>query len=109
MKRGDVVTAVMPREQGKPRPAVVVQADDLEGSTTLLVCPLTSRLEFRAPHRPELEPGPDNGLRKVSLVMIDKIQATGRDRCDQVVGHLNNAEMALVEAGLAYVLGLRRA
>ena len=31
MKRGDVVTVALPGDYGKPRPAVVVQADHFNG------------------------------------------------------------------------------
>lgn len=109
MKRGDIVTAVLPREQGKPRPTLILQSDDLSGSSTLIVCPLTSRIEYQAPHRPEIEPSPVNGLLKPSLAMTDKLQATPRDRCDVVLGRLTDDEMASVEAGVALVLGLKRA
>jgi len=109
MKRGDIVTTVLPREQGKPRPAIIVQSDDLQGSSTLVVCPLSSRTEYHAPHRPELEPTADNGLRLISIAMTDKLQAAQRDRCGSVIGRLAPTEMAMVEAGIAYVLGMQRA
>jgi mRNA interferase MazF len=107
VKRGDIVIAALPREVGKPRPALVVQADWLEGSTTVLVCPLTSDVDFRAPHRPELQPAPGNGLRETSLVMTDKLQSTARERCGAVIGSLGTIEMAPIEASMAFVLGLR--
>lgn len=107
MRRGDIVTAVLPREHGKPRPALIVQADDLLGSTTVLVCPLSTGTEFRAPHRVQIEPTAQNGLRDVSLIMTDKLQANLRDRCGSVIGRLDDRQMALVEARLAYILGIR--
>lgn len=108
MKRGDVVTAVLHREQGKPRPAIVVQADELTYSSTVLLCPLTSDLAFQAPHRPELAPSPENGLRTLSLVMADKLQTTLRTRCGGIIGELSESEMSSVEASMAFALGMRR-
>lgn len=109
MRRGDIVTAVLPREQGKPRPAIIVQSDTLLASSTIIVCPLTSDIEFQAPHRPLIEPSASNGLRQASLAMTDKLQATPRDRCGFVIGRLEDSELAWVEAGIAFVLGIQRA
>lgn len=107
MKRGDIVTAVLPREHGKPRPALIVQSDELQGSTTVLVCPMTTGTEFNAPHRMQIEPSATNGLRDISLVMTDKLQANLRDRCGSVIGRLTERQMATVDASLAYILGIR--
>ncbi|OYW40555.1 type II toxin-antitoxin system PemK/MazF family toxin [Brevundimonas aurifodinae] len=108
MNRGDVVTAVLPREQGKPRPVVIVQSDTLTGSNTVIICPLTSRVEFQAPHRPQIEPSEANGLRSTSLAMTDKLQATPRDRCGFVIGRLEDGDLSLIEAGIVFVLGMQR-
>jgi mRNA interferase MazF len=43
VKRGDVVLMVVPGELGKPRPGIIVQANELgDETTTVLVCPLSS-------------------------------------------------------------------
>lgn len=106
MRRGDIVTVALAGAQGKPRPAVVVQDDALTGSESLLVCAFTSDLDYRAPHRPIIEPAPENGLRSPSLVMTDKIQAAPRNRCDRVVGRINPEQQRLIDAALMFVLGL---
>ena len=44
MKRGDVVIVAY-GELGRPRPAVIIQADELGGATTTVVaCPITSEI-----------------------------------------------------------------
>lgn len=73
MRRGDLVTVVLPGEFGKPRPAVVIQSDDHPGLATILVCPLTSMLIDAPAFRMEVRPAPENGLRLPSQVMLDKL------------------------------------
>ncbi|WP_249225364.1 type II toxin-antitoxin system PemK/MazF family toxin [Tardiphaga alba] len=73
MKRGDLVTAVLGRDYGKPRPAIVVQADICLELPLITVVPLTSHSLPLSGLRILLEPSPANGLRQTSRVMIDKI------------------------------------
>ena len=107
MKRGDVVIEILPREQGKPRPSIVVQSDTLVDSGTIIVCPLTSDAEYAAPHRPFIHPTSANGLRAMSLAMTDKLQATPRERCGQVIGRLEDDQMKAIEIAVAFILGLQ--
>ena len=57
MKRGDLVTIAVSGEYGKPRPALIVQADafDLHPSVTLL--PLTSEMHDAPLFRVTIQPG----------------------------------------------------
>ena len=107
MKRGDVVIVVAPGELGKPRPAVVVQADELGNATTsVIVCPLSSAIARAGRIRPVLEPTPANGLRARSQVMTDKITALRRDRVRGSVGRLDPDQTARLDRALLLVLGL---
>ena len=57
MKRGDVVLMVVPSELGRPRPGVVVQAEEFnEELSTVFICPVSSDLQERLPLRPMIEP-----------------------------------------------------
>jgi len=107
MRRGDIVTVALPGAYGgKPRPALIVQSNALEGSEAVIVCPITSDLEYRAPHRLEIAPTAENGLRDRSLVMTDKLQAAPAAKCDRVIGRIDVAQQAFVDASLMIVLGL---
>jgi len=107
MKRGDIVTVALPGAYGgKPRPALIVQSDQLEGSEAVIVCPITSDLLYRAPHRLELLPDSTNGLREVSLVMTDKLQAVPVTKCDRVIGRIDGTQQEFIDSGLMLVLGL---
>ena len=92
VKRGDVVLIVAPGTLGKPRPAVIVQADELgEGTTTVIVCPMSSEVGAAQTLRPVVEPSVANGLRVRSQIMTDKVIALRRDRVRRVVGRLETS------------------
>jgi mRNA interferase MazF len=107
VRRGDIVTAVIPGAYGKPRPAVVVQRDALSdhlGST--VVCPLTSDLRFATDFRVDVEPSPESGLRLPSRVMVDKVQALPTEKVGAVIGRLTSAELQDLNRALMVVLDL---
>jgi mRNA interferase MazF len=104
--RGDLTTVAVAGDHGKPRPAVVVQADALARSGTFLVCLLSSDVEKSAPYRLLLHPTPGNGLLKSSLVQADKIYPIPVAKCGKVIGQLAEAEIAELNTHLTFVLGL---
>jgi mRNA interferase MazF len=106
MKRSDIVTVAVSGDYGKPRPAVVVQSDWLDGTDSVLVCLLTTTVRETPIFRLEVKPTPANGLREVSQVMVDKILAVRRDRCGAVTGRLDDATMLALNRMLALVVGL---
>ena len=72
---------------GKPRPGVIVQADELGDTTnSVLVCPMSSDVSDYHHLRPVVEPSAANGLRLRSQIITDKITALRRDRVRQVLG-----------------------
>lgn len=108
MKRGDVILIVAPGDLGKPRPAILVQADELGDALTILVCPLTSEITERLPIRPLVEPRADNGLRIRSQIMTDKVIPLRRDRVRRVLGSLDAETQEALDHALLLVLGLAR-
>ena len=44
MQRGDLVTVALQGDSGKPRPALVIQADQFATTATVIVLPLTGTL-----------------------------------------------------------------
>lgn len=59
---------------GKPRSAVVVQANRwLQGHPSVSLCPLTSTLVAAPLIRPAVDPSSRNGLQKPSQLMADKL------------------------------------
>jgi mRNA interferase MazF len=107
MKRGDIVLVALAGDYGKPRPAVVVQTDlvnDIHAS--VVVCPITSHLQDAELFRLTIEPSSDNGLQKISQIMVDKIVAVRRDKIRDPIGKIDEKLMIRVERSLAFWLGL---
>lgn len=106
MKRGDLVTAVLPGQSGKPRPALIVQADRFAGLPTITVLPLTATLTGAGSLRVVVEPSVSNGLLQPSEVMIDRPQSPPLGKIGQVIGQLDDVSMRRVSDRLAVFLGL---
>ncbi|MGQ0559637.1 MAG: type II toxin-antitoxin system PemK/MazF family toxin [Sphingosinicella sp.] len=106
LRRGNLVTVALAGDYGKPRPAVIVQSDRLAGVDSILVCPLTSDLATIGPARVQVEPSDTNGLRSACAIMADKVTATRRDRCRQLIGRLDEGDVARLDEALALVIGL---
>ena len=107
MRRGDLVSAVFPGAYGKPRPALVVQANALlnEGGSCVL-CPLTSDIRGYV-YRVSIEALSETGLKLPSEVMVDKIGAVEASKVGAVIGRVSSATLAEVDRALAFFLGLR--
>jgi mRNA interferase MazF len=109
VKRGDVVLMVAPSDLGRPRPGVIVQADELGDTTTsVLICPMTSDLTPHLPIRPTVEASSTNGLRIRSQIMTDKLLTLRRDRIRRVLGKLDAKTSDQLDRALLVVLGLAR-
>lgn len=107
LTRGDVVIVALQGDYGKPRPALVVQADlfnDVHASIS--VVPVTTTLVDSPLFRLTVEASPTNGIRTLSQLMIDKLTAVRRDRIDRTVGRLDDDLMLRVNRALALWLGL---
>ena len=106
MRRGDLVTVAMPGDFGKPRPALVVQADPFEDTGTVTLLLVSATLVDAPLMRPEVRPTADNGLRKPSQVMIDKVMSVKRERIGPPFGHVDDETMLSITRSLAVFLGL---
>ena len=100
------MVTVVQGDHGKPRPAVVVQADEMNAAhPTILVCLISSEItdhEFRL----TLAPDSATGLRVSSQVMTDKLHAVRREKIAQRIGALSAEQVALLDRKLVAVLGL---
>lgn len=90
LRRGTIVSTGL--YAGKPRPAVVVQADRwLQAHPSLRLCPLTSTLVEAPMVRVPVPPSPRNGLKKPSQSMVDKLFTVPLAALGAVVGQLDLA------------------
>ncbi len=109
MKRGDVVLMVVPGDLGRPRPGIIVQANELtDHTTTVLTCPLSSDVQGDSLLRPVVEPATANGLRVRSQIMTDKLLAQRRERVRRVIGAIDAETNDRLDTALLLVLGLAR-
>ncbi len=106
MKRGDVVTIAVSGDYGKPRPALVVQADVFEALPSVTVLRMTSDIQAENLVRILVQPTQQNGLRTASQVMVDKATTVPREKIGKVIGRIDAAIMREVSAALAAFLGL---
>ncbi len=109
MKRGDVVRV---REKGsltgKPRPALVLQADvSNHGFEKRVTLAIVSSSAAPAPaYRIAVDPTPDNGLQHRSYVLADQIVTPLAANISEPIGHLDPFTMARVDDALRLRLQL---
>ena len=107
MKRGDVVIVSLPGDYGKPRPAVILQNDRLDGQLdSYVIALLTTSPAGSEIVRVTVEPSAENGLREVSRVMVDKLYAIPSHRISQHVGKIDDATMRKLERPLMILLDI---
>lgn len=107
LRKGDVVTAIVPGDYGKPRPVVVVQADPYaETHASLTVCPFTTHLTGLRFFRIAVAPDRSNGLTEPSEAMIDKIGSLNRNRIGAQIGRLSVGDRRAIDEALYRWLGL---
>ena len=107
LKRGEVWTAAGGRAYtGKPRPVVILQDDRFDATDSITVCPLTSDPTSAALFRVPIEPGPDNGLREPSYVMVDKISSIPKTRMGALVGRVSDEDLVRLNRAVVLFLGL---
>jgi mRNA interferase MazF len=105
VRRGDLVTVAVAGDFGKPRPALIIQADQFGGTATVTVL-LVSGTPVDAPLlRISVPPTSENGLRKGSQIMLDKAMTVRRDKVGKPFGRLDDETMLSVNRSLALFLG----
>ncbi|MCB4321905.1 type II toxin-antitoxin system PemK/MazF family toxin [Alcaligenes sp. 13f] len=108
MRRGDLVTVAMQGDFGKPRPALVIQADLFAAHSSVTVLPVTSTIVNAPLLRISIQPDPDNGLQKTSQIMIDKALTVKRDKIGQTFGSVSADTLVEIERCLAVFLGIAK-
>jgi len=106
--RGDFVTIAMQGDFGKPRPALVIQADHFGEHATVTVLPATSTLVAAPLFRITVQPNAENGLQKPSQVMVDKTMTVKRDKVGQAFGRIDGDTMVEIERCLAVFFGIAK-
>jgi len=108
MRRGDLVTIATQGDFGKPRPALVIQADQFSEQTSATVLPMTCTLVAAPLLRVTIQPSAENGLQKPSQVMVDKAMTVKRDKAGAAFGRIDADALVAVERCLAVFLGISK-
>jgi mRNA interferase MazF len=106
MKRGDLVTIAVSGDYGKPRPALIVQADAFDLHPSVIVLPLTSEIHDAPLFRVSVSAGKESGLHVHSQIMVDKATTVPRGKIGPRMGRVNSATMQAVSEALRGFLGL---
>lgn len=104
--RGDLVTIAVQGDFGKPRPALVIQANQFSEHSSATVLPITSTLVVAPLLRVTVQPSAENGLQKPSQVMVDKAMTVKRDKVGPAFGRIDANALVEVERCLAVFLGI---
>lgn len=108
MRRGDLVTIAVQGDFGKPRPALVIQADQFAGHGSVTVLLITGTLVCAPLLRVTLQPDTENGLQKTSQVMVDKAMTVTRSKIGAAFGRIDAVSLLEVERCLAVFLGIAK-
>ena len=109
MKRGEVWTVSGGANYtGKPRPAVIVQEDRFDQTSSITLCAFTTDPTDAPLLRMLIEPTDRNGLKSASRLMIDKITTVPKARLGQRIGKLNDEDTVRLNRALTVFLGLAR-
>ena len=102
-----VVADVSGQFTGKPRPAVIIQADAFTERATITICPITSVEVGASRFRLAIEPSDDLRLNRASWIEVDLITTVRRNRVrDASIGRLSREELARLSAAIAVYLGI---
>jgi len=102
-----VVVAAKGPYTGKPRPALVVQADPFNAAhASVTLCPITTDCVDAPLFRVTLTPGAQNGLSTVSQVMVDKIVSVPRIAIARTIGRCDSVHLDQIDDALRLWLGL---
>ncbi len=107
MKRGEIWTVAGGKDYaGKPRPAVILQDDRFDATSSITICAFTSdpteALLFRLP----VAPSERNGLRVSCRLMVDKITTVPKAKVGTHLGRLDEEDMLRLNRAVVVFLGL---
>lgn len=109
VKRGDLVTVAVGGDYGKPRPALVIQANAFAALPSVTVLRLSSDVIAAHLTRVTVHPTPENGLRRTSQIMIDKAVSVPREKIGNAFGRVDDDIMRAVNQALVAFFGLEDA
>jgi len=110
MQEGDIYLVEIPliggHEQAGLRPAIIVQATDIEKLPTVLIVPLTSKLKAADfPFTFIIEPDKVNNLDVASVALVFQLRAIDKKRLKNKLGKIEEAKLRLLKENLKEIMG----
>lgn len=93
MKKGDIILIPFPFTDlsgNKNRPAIVL----IDSTEDVTVCFFTTRLKWQTEFDISVNPSKENGLKKISLIRLNKIATIDKDL---IIGRLGSLEHHYIE------------
>jgi mRNA interferase MazF len=107
MKRGEIWTVSGGAGYaGKPRPALILQDDRFDGTSSVTLCAFTTDPTDAQLFRLVISPDDTNGLRENCRLMADKITTVPKSRLGTLIGRLGESDMARINRAVIVFLGL---
>lgn len=109
MKRGEIWTVAGGADYaGKARPAVIVQDDAFDATSSVTVCIFTTNPAEAPLFRIRIEPDQENGLHATSNLMVDKLTTVPREKLGARIGQLADEDLVRLNRAMIVFLGLAR-
>jgi len=107
MRRGEIWTvAGGAHYAGKPRPAVILQDDRFDGTSSLTICAFTTDPTEAPLFRLKIAPNEMNGLRAACRLMVDKITTVPKTKIGERIGRLDDEDIVRVNRAVLVFLGM---
>jgi mRNA interferase MazF len=91
---------------GKPRPAVIIQDDHFDATSSITICALTTDPTDAPLFRLAVEPTERNGLRASCRLMVDKITTVSKAKLGSRIGRLDEEDLLRLNRAILVFLGL---
>jgi mRNA interferase MazF len=107
VRRGEIWTvAGGPDYARKPRPMIIIQANEFSETATITLCGLTTTATEGPLGRLVIAPSALNGLRSPSHVMVDKIASVAKSKLGYRLGRLDHEDITRLNSHLKIFLDL---
>lgn len=91
---------------GKPRPAVIIQDDRFDATSSVTLCVFTTDPTEAPLFRLPVAPSDDNGLRSRSSLMVDKVTTVPKAKLGSRLGRLDDEDLLRLNRAIVVFLGL---
>jgi mRNA interferase MazF len=91
---------------GKPRPALIIQDDHFDATSSITICALTTDPTDAPLFRLAVEPTERNGLRASCRLMVDKITTVSKAKLGSRIGRLDEEDLLRLNRAVLVFLGL---